>query len=272
MQKNTILLLTALGLTVCACDSDSSPDSTEARVAKVEAVDTDWKSTAQANAQAFRIADPQRFAQVDDLTPITTRKGTLLFVGDAVRNPQAADVLLSRLAAGEDDPAMRAALVEALPRTGGEFGPAIIAMLAEESDPELRVVMLGTLQRADASSAHVGLRAGLEDADPLVRAEAARVASMRADGSALATDLRRALLDEVPAVRAAAARTSGVLGLSDTRELLVEGLDDANAEVRLQALRAVGRIDPSFAKGLDLSELRVDGDARVAGVAQRLSQ
>ncbi|MEM6990538.1 MAG: HEAT repeat domain-containing protein [Myxococcota bacterium] len=265
-----IVVAVALASTLGACSTKGG--KTGDVVSREGEVTQDWKATAEVQSEEAAADDPALAAAVTALEPIRTRKGTLRFVGDSVRNPEAAPVLLARLAAGVDDPRMRAALVEALPRTGGDYGPAVAAMLTEETDADVRVVMVAALQRADAVSAHDGLVNALRDEDPAVRAEAARVASMREDGSALAGELQTALGDETPQVRAAVARTIGVLSLTDARDGLLPGLRDADAEVRLQSLRAVGRIDPSFAQGLaDMTALRADTDARVAAAANRLA-
>lgn len=274
MKITKLLLLSAL-LTACSTSSEEPSDVTrEGEVTEaVSPVAADWKASANERADKVRTDDPERFLAVNGLQPIKTRKGTPRFVGQAVRDPAAADVLLGRLAAGEEDPMIRAALVEALPRTGGDYGAELVAMLADETDADVRVVMVAALERADAASAHAGLVSALGDDDPIVRAEAARVASMRTDGTALAGELQLALEDETPQVRAAAARTIGVLQVADARDTLVSGLTDSDAAVRLQSLRAIGRIDPAYAASLpQLATLRADADARVANVADRLAQ
>lgn len=273
MKITKLLLLSAL-LTACSTSSEEPTTVTrEGEVEAASAVAADWKASAAERADKVRTDDPERFLAVDGLQPIKTRKGTPRFVGQAVRDPAAADVLLGRLAAGEEDPLVRAALVEALPRTGGEYGAELVAMLADETDADVRVVMVAALERADAASAHAGLVSALGDEDPIVRAEAARVASMRTDGAALAGELELALGDETPQVRAAAARTIGVLQVADARDTLVAGLTDSDARVRLQSLRAIDRIDPAYAASLpQLATLQGDADARVARVADRLAQ
>lgn len=268
----TIVAVLAVGVGACSTREESSSNKTVERDADIDVADGDWKTQVQSRADAVAAADPTRYKAVSELAPIKTRKGTPRFVGEAVRDPAAASVLLQRLADGVDDAELRAALVEALPRTGGEYGAALVQMLPDESDADVRVVMVATLQRADATSAHTGLVLALTDEDPAVRAEAARVASMRVDGAALAGELSAALTDETPQVRAAAARTMGVLQLADARDTLVAGLDDGDADVRLQSLRAVRRIDPTFAARLTkLAALQADTDSRVANVAATIA-
>ena len=273
MKTTQLLLLSAVLVAACSTrEGESTTVTREGEIAEAGKAG-DWKVSAEERADAVRKDDPERFLAVSGLQPIKTRKGTPRFVGDAVRDPAAADVLLGRLAAGEEDPMVRAALVEALPRTGGEYGAELVAMLGDETDADVRVVMVAALERADAGSAQAGLVSALGDEDPIVRAEAARVVSMRPDGAALAGELEVALEDETPQVRAAAARTIGVLQLEDARDVLLSGLEDDDARVRLQSLRAIGRIDPAFAGSLpQLATLQADSDARVARVADRLAQ
>lgn len=262
-----ITLIVALLATACTqAAPDSEPTSRQANAG-------DWKAEAAQDADTVRKTDPDRVLAFGELQPIRTRKGTLRFVGEAVRDPAAAPLLLARLAEGESDPEVRAALIEALPRTGGDYGGALVEMLGEEEDADLRVQMIAALERADAGAATEGLRVGLTDADPAVRVEAARVAGMRADGSALQPELVDALSDEAPPVRAAAARSIGVLALEDARDALLAGVADADDEVRLESLRAVGRLDPAFARTLPaLKALQSDDDARISAVAAKLAQ
>ena len=272
MKTNTLVLLSAILLAACDTEADAPGDAH--REAEVSAVSpSDWKVEARQRAEAVRAADPAGYAAVSGLRPIRTRKGTPRFVGELLRDPAAADVLLGRLVEGEDDPMLRAALVEALPRTGGHYGTALVSLLSEESDADVRVVMVAALERADALSARAGLSAALHDADPSVRAEAARVTSMRADGDVLAAALEGVLDDEASQVRAAAAHSLGVLESTDARDALLGGLDDADPVVRLESLRGLERIDPAFTASLpQLSSLQSDDDARVARVAARVTR
>jgi HEAT repeat protein len=78
-------------------------------------------------------------------------------------------------------------------------------------------------------------------------------------------------VDAEPSVRSEAARTLGILQIDEATQPLVELLADANAEVRLDALRAVHRIDPEYALALPvLAQLEQDGDARVKRLATKI--
>lgn len=267
-----LLMLPVAALLACtAADSGSgAPVHTREGAAPEQSVTmaVDWRAEA---TEAVRSVDAAKAATIAGLEPITTRAGTLRFVGDYVRDPDAAAVFLSRLAAGVEDPALRAALVEALPRTGGAFGAALVGLFGEESDSDVRLAIVHALKRAEPVSAQEGLVLGLADEDPAVREEAARIASYREDGSALAGELSSALSDETPQVRAAAARALGVLEVSEARDAIMAGLADTSASVRLESLRAVGRLDPAFAATLpQTATLAADADPRIAGAAQRL--
>jgi len=116
---------------------------------------------------------------------------------------------------------------------------------------------------------------GLGDEDVSVRAEAALVAgSLPAaalrDG-AFEVLLRDRLEDEAAAVRAGAARSLGILGFVEMFDDIATLIADADSNVRLQAVRALGRLDRAAARALPaLASLRDDPDAKVARAVARL--
>jgi HEAT repeat protein len=83
--------------------------------------------------------------------------------------------------------------------------------------------------------------------------------------------LAQVLDDPSPAVRASAARSLGTLRDPAAFVALLPLLDDADPDVRLQALHAVERVDPVGAAELSqLDGLCVDADPRVARAAFQL--
>ncbi len=209
------------------------------------------------------------------LAPRTTRAGTLRFSGPALRHPDAAAIVLARLQDGGESSEIRAALAEALARTPGPYASAASALLSTESDATVRAAIVAALGRTDDAEAIAGIRAGLGDRDAGVRAEAARSAASHPAGATLRPELRALLGDDDEAAMIAAIRAIGALRTSDldTNTALAGLLDDARADVRLHALRALGRVDAEFARARpELATLRSDADPRVAKLAQELAQ
>jgi HEAT repeat protein len=216
-------------------------------------------------------AAPVAADELGALQPVRTRAGHLRFTDPRLADPGAAAVFAARLAAPATPAAERLALAEALPRCGGAWAPAALQQLAVEADPEVRAVLVGGLRRADAPAARDGARAGLADASPRVRAAAATLAGwVPAAGDELRPALRARLADAAPEVRAAAARALGLLADREGSAALARGLGDEAAEVRLESLRALQRIDPADAAARpELAALRADADARVRRLAGR---
>ena len=290
--RSTILL--ALTLTMLgACDRGSTVDATEAhRSAEPEAAPAaeeatqapsdaapslqlslgdDWRASVTEGAARLQAADPQRFETLSSMAPRTTRAGTPRFTGPLVRDSQAAVVFLQRLTAGDESPPVRAALVEALPRTGASFGPALVDLLASESDGHVRAEMVTALRTADATSALEGLAQGFDDADARVRLAAARTSARRTDGVELADALVSAVADADAGVKLEAMRSLGALGVESATATLEAELGSSSADVRLAAVRALGRIDATgTAASSKVQALAHDADPRVAKAVAKL--
>ena len=214
-------------------------------------------------------------ADDDPLVPAITRAGNPRFNSASIHDhPAMAAVLLERLS-HEPSSELRIALVEALPRTGGEWFDALLERYASEQDPGVRREMMAILPRARPEQAALGLLRGLSDADALVRAEAALAVGSAPEAArgtnALFGRLQELLQDTEPAARASAARSLGILGHGPSFSLLTKLLRDPSALVRLQAVRALDRLDRPRAGALaDLSALQDDADAKVARAARRV--
>jgi HEAT repeat protein len=216
--------------------------------------------------------DPALYERLISMTPGTTQAGSMRFAGPAIHDPRATAVFLHRLQTENLDAEMRAALVEALPRTGGDYSEAAVALLGQEKDASVRMALVGTMKRAEPQRAVEGVRLGLADEDPRVRAEAATMAGWLSEGTDLEPQLLSALEEKTPEIRAAASRSLGVLKATGAFDSIVPLLADDSAEVRLQALHALERIDASQAAKLDrLQELTSDPDDRVARAAKKLA-
>jgi HEAT repeat protein len=162
--------------------------------------------------------------------------------------------------------------VAVLPGLREGWDAELAAMLGEESDPTLRQAVTWTLRHAGAEAGLAGLRVALQDPAANVRAEAARSLGWRSDGAELQVELRQALFDAEANVRAMAARSLGWRGVTLAAGEISGLVADADADVRLHALRALRRLDLPRARALPaLGRLLADPDPRVARVARSVT-
>jgi len=279
--RSLLMTLAFVGLSGCAGEPGDEPEAAESRVpadapgASSEPPLADWQDWLTGELARAERERPATVAELRAATPVATRAGHPRFTNEALEQPGAATVLLGRLSRGTDPSPVRAALAEALPRAGGPYGAALVGLMTLEKDPEVRVAMVSALRRAAAEPALAGLRAGLDDVDPRVRAAAAEVASRRPDGATLADPLIARLADDSAEVRLVATRSLGALAVEAAFPALQAKLRDMSpetAEVRLHSLRALARIDAARAATLpELAALRDDPDPRVVEAAGRVS-
>jgi HEAT repeat protein len=252
MTTRTLSVLALL----LACDADSVPRaaSTHPRAAP---------------AAAPEGTEEQRTASLRAVQPVETRAGHLRFTDPALRDPLAAGVFGERLADASRPAGERLALAEALPRCGGAWARVSLERLAVERDAAVRAVLVGGLRRAEEEQALTGARAGLGDAAPEVRRAAAELAGWVPEvGTAMREGLQTALADPAAEVRAAAARAIGLTGNATAFDAVTRGLTDVEAQVRLESLRALQRLDEPRARALPaVVTLRQDPDERVRRAA-----
>ena len=240
---------------------------------KTESMPSDWESWVDAEVERLRTAEPELYNGLRDLQPMRTRAGQLrLSEPELVSRTDALPLLLDRLMNGNEPDAVRAAVAEAIGGTGAPFGPAVADLLERERDPYVRQVLVATLRLADAESAHRGLRAGLTDSDAGVRASAVYTAARRDDAHVLGAELLVAATDKDPGVQQAAVGMLGAIGVEEAKDTLVGLLNDDSPELRYLSLRALERIDASYAAALPQARaMRTDPDPRVAKLATRLT-
>lgn len=251
--------------------SVDAPDVPEPPAAAPAPMAQDWVAWMETEVERAQTEAPEWYAHVMAMGPRPTRSGFLRFVGPELENANAAPVLLYRYTTGTDDVPTKAALVAALERTGGDYAPALVELMASESEPVIRVGMVAALKRADGPVALQGLELALGDADVDVRTAAAFNIGMRADGAELTSALTAALDDDAPQVVAASARALGFVHAEGVTDELAALLTSGDAEVRLRSLQAIDRIDPAYAGGLDLAPLMADDDAKVARAASKIA-
>ena len=265
-------LALAGALALAACHNDDVPSRVaDAPGATAAATNDAVRAAATASERGDRLASAD-----DALVPRRTRAGTLRFTSPAIEgNAGLAPEILARFAR-EPSAELRAALIDALPRTGGDWFDGAYGAFGREPEAAVRKAIVAIMPRAEATRALRGIMAGLADAEPSVRAEAALSAgslpeAARADDG-LRTRLGQLLADADGAVRAGAARTLGLMAHAPAFEPIARLLGDADAEVRLQAVHALERIDRPRAAALPaLGPLRSDPDPKVAHAARILA-
>ncbi len=229
---------------------------------------SDWRVRQQAAVVHGWRAYPELYGQFAELPAPPTRAGTLRFRGPELADARLAPLFLERLLE-EPGAEMEHALIEVLPRTGGDWSEAFVGLLQLESQPDTRVNLIVGLRHAPEAAAVAGLRVGLADPDDVVRAAAASTAGFHDRGEALAAELCDALRDESAAVRAMAARSLGYQRVAVAFEPLLPLLRDADAKARLEGLRALQRIDAAgLAVRPEMDALVHDPDPKVARAAQ----
>lgn len=189
-----------------------------------------------------QLSDSQE-SKLYQLQPTVTRAGFLRFTDESIHDPRVARVFLDRLESGTESEGVRAALVDALPRTGGEYADAVIVLLEKERSPIVRAAYIHTARRAPGKQAIAIAQRGLGDSSPEVVAEAIRATASLPDGAKLAGSLRASLSSGDPTVRMEAARALGILRVTVAKSELDALANDASPEVRREATRAISRID-----------------------------
>jgi len=230
----------------------------------------DWRVRQQAAVVQGWRSYPELYADFSVRQAAPTRTGMLRFRGSEIADGRLAPLFLERLLQ-EPGVAYEQALIEVLPRTGGDWADAFVGLLQTESDVGMRAVLAASMSDAPRKQAVAGMRLGLEDASAQVRGEAARAAGWSDHGDQLIAELMAALGDSDAYVRAMAARSLGTKRAAVAFDALAPLLRDGDADVRLRTLRSMTRIDSeAMAVRPELSDLAQDPDERVARAAQSL--
>lgn len=232
----------------------------------------DWRVRLQASAiQAWQTM-PDLAEQAWLLEPLTTRAGHPRFSAPDLRDSGVSAVILERLLTTSEPEPVRMALVELLPRVGGDWAEVLVSAYAEEPQPGVRTAMVEVAGRADPAAARQLVALGADDAAPPARAAAMRAAPRVSEGPELEMLILDGLTDRAPTVRSAAARSASWVALPAAAPVLAEMLSDADADVRLYALRALRKFDPARLAPADLDSLAQDPDPRIIREAQRARQ
>ncbi|MEL6344359.1 MAG: HEAT repeat domain-containing protein [Myxococcota bacterium] len=228
-----------------------------------------WSASLDSATQELVYGAPPALVEaVSGWQPGPTRAGSLRLYGSPDADPDLVSALVAqRLLDGQDTIEVQGALVDYLARTRQY---ADLARQLWDERPALRPYLVVVFQDAPDALALQALQLAFDDADPMVRAEAARVAGYRRD-LPLNPMLTQALDDDVVEVRAFAARTLGWRGDRSVFVTLQSYLDDPAPEVRLNLLRAMERLAPDVVGKIDdIAHLTLDPDPRVARAAEQI--
>lgn len=236
-----------------------------------------WQQRMNIEFELFKSRDHVAFEQVLNLAPDEkTRSGRLVYTDKRLRDPRAAPVLLHRILSGNEKPAVRRAMADALPMTTGDWEEAVSHMLKVEGDAKVRLALVRCMRHSKSPYDLQGLRAGLRDENPDVQVAALETAGYVANGKVLVSELLSATFDDKWERRAAAIRSLGNLRENRAWKTLIRSLSDQKPEVRLQALISLEKIDAGQAAQLpEVRKLARDGSMRVAKRAKavlKLSQ
>lgn len=230
----------------------------------------DWRVRHQAAVVAGWRAHTELFERFELEPAYPTRAGFPRFRGPELADKRLAPLFVERLLQGPSYD-MKLALLEVIPRTGGDFGDSFVGLLREEDDTRLRGIMVASLKNADRDATLEGLRLGFADVDGAVRGEAARAAGWSDHGSELVPELVEALGDTQAYTRAMAARSLGYLRAGQAFDALLPCLADSEPDVRLNAINALERLDAErLAARPELNDLAHDPDPGVVRAALRV--
>lgn len=216
--------------------------------------------------------DPKLYKQLYTLKPNRRIGDEQQYTQTIAQDPQAAPVFLQRLLNGRDSIAVRLALVDALPSTGGDWQEGLAALVAIDASPRVRKKLVEMLRYVAPPHDITGLRHGFHDEDSHVRAAAARTTGFARDGIGLFQEVVSMTFDDDWDTRAAAAQSLGKFGHKAAWPQLVRLLGDPHPEVRLQVLIALEHIDAAATSRLpELDKLAKDRqNPRLASLARRL--
>ncbi len=202
---------------------------------------------------------------VRKIAPVKARDGRLLFSDARLQTPQAAALLTQRLLSGSDSEPIRRALIAALPKTQGRYAQTVLSLLPAEKSPLVRADLIDSLRLSKEGVLTLkSLRLGMQDTSAIVRSRAAYTIAHRPDGKELSSVLLKGISDKDASVQAHSARALGYLGVTTAFDAVLPLLQSGSADVRLEALRALARMDKQRAATLTaLETLATDRDSRI---------
>lgn len=246
-------------------DDSSIDDATLAQVA----IGNEWRAALSASAVLAWRADAEQAAATWSAATRESRAGTPVF--DARVGTSTPAVLAERLVHAGEPVAVRRALIDQLRRTDADWGPWVAGVLQTDADPGVRAMCAETLRYAEGDATVQALRSALTDPEPEVRAAAARGAGWSKVGPQLVEALVAATADADHSVAGFAARSLGWLEAGSAFDAVARVIDGADPRARLDALRALERIDAARAATHPAVQQAVsDPDAKVARAASQI--
>jgi HEAT repeat protein len=292
--RNTLLLTLASALTACGGSDEVSARATKLAktqtATKVIASDSPEHPLPDARGQAttdlsietvedlrlaaqrVRDARPRFYEAVMQMQPRPTRNHLLRYIEPELHEADAAAIFALRLLDEPEAPKLeRMAMVDAVARAAGNFGPYLVVLLPAEADPDLRSTLIDQLRRAEPEAAKRGLELALVDAEPVVRESAFRTLASQHElrGAMLGENIIAGLSDADPAVRSSAAFAARVRGEEIALDQLLALAKSDEGDARIQALRAIDSIDSSRLDEVDLVALSQSDDQRVSRFASQ---
>ncbi|MFT4624776.1 MAG: hypothetical protein ACI8PZ_003439 [Myxococcota bacterium] len=253
--------------TRAALVEDASID--DATLAQV-AVGDEWRAALSASAVLAWRADADQAAATWSAATRESRAGTPVF--DARVGTATPAVLAERLVHAGEPVAIRRALIDQLRRTDAVWGPWVAGLLLTDADPGVRAMCAETLRYAEGDATVRALRSALTDPDAEVRAAAARGAGWSKVGPQLVDALVAATADADHGVAGFAARSLGWLEAESAFDAVVRVIEGADPRARLDALRALERIDAARAATHPAVQQAVsDPDEKVARAASQIT-
>lgn len=231
-----------------------------------------WKQRMAIDVDSFKRDDALRYMRVRTAIPDEEDPDDPAFAQLLSGDPRSAGVILQRLISGAEPLEVRIALAEQLPYTRGDWHEGAAVLIRLDPDPEVRKVLVEKMRYAEAPHAAIGLRSGLEDESPSVRAAAARTAGFQPSAALIEAELTASLLgDSDWETRAAIAHSLGSLGLVSAFPALTEALGDRDRRVRLASLQTMARLDLQQTAGLEeVKALSRGGDQATKAAARRI--
>jgi hypothetical protein len=206
-------------------------------------------------AAQIRMDQPEVAVRVDEMRPLKNRAGQWFFPGRDLTTPAAQVLIQDRLLDAADIPGVRVALAYAL-----DEEHRLPWSVISEQTAVVRVALLHGYKKVETSDSTAVLNRAMQDDAAEVRAEAVRLAGYQADIGVLETRLMNGLQDADLNVRMLSART---LGWHEVREAFAPVsvlLNDPSADVRVAAVRALGKLDPVQAKSMVEIQRFAEGD------------
>ena len=167
-----------------------------------------------------------------------------------------------------EDPTLRMHSARALSKVGDPSVYRALAELLKDPSNLVRFNAAASLAEMDQAEGIDFLFAALQDTDPILRVNAVKFLTevQRASG-AVQSQLIAALRHQEPLARSGAAQVLGLALVREAVPALLEAAQDQEAEVRCNALIALGRIRPAEARAR-IEQLLGDSDETVAYYAE----